>query len=114
MTEPEILEYMSRVPLFRELQAEGLERITSRVGHRRVESDTDIVHIGDPGRALYVIVEGEVDVVYPARSTEFKLARLGPGECFGEMAILNDMPSSATVSGSYQMSPFMAAFVNIP
>jgi diguanylate cyclase (GGDEF)-like protein len=97
VTEPEILEYMSRVPLFRELQAEGLERITRRVLHRRVDPDTDIVHIGDPGRALYVIVEGEVDVVYPARSTEFKLARLGPGECFGEMAILNDMPSSATV-----------------
>jgi len=55
------------------------------------------VQIGDPGHALFVVVAGEVDVIYPARSSEFRLARLGPGECFGEMAILNDMPRSATV-----------------
>lgn len=100
----ELLEYVAGVPLFKQLGPDGLERIASRVTRQHVEPDTDIVHIGDRGHALYVIVKGEVDVLYPARSTEFKLTRLGPGESFGEMAILNDLRRSATVRSTGPVS----------
>lgn len=63
----------------------------------RFEAGADIVTIGDPGQALYIVMSGEVQVVYPARSAEYELARLGAGEFFGEMALLNEMPRSATV-----------------
>jgi len=90
-------ERLSGVPLFRDLDADTVERIARFARRRSYPRDVNIVSLGEPGHALYVVLEGEVDVIYPARSTEFRLGRLGPGECFGEMAILNDMPRSATV-----------------
>jgi NADH dehydrogenase len=51
---------------------------------------------GDRGDRLYVIVEGEVEVVREDAGRETVLARLGPGECFGEMALVSDNPRMAT------------------
>jgi len=59
--------------------------------------ETDIVEIGEPGHSLFLIVEGTVQVLYPARSSDYELARLTEGDFFGEMAILNSMTRSATV-----------------
>lgn len=53
--------------------------------------------MGDPGHSLFLIAKGSVRVLYPARSADFELARLQGGEFFGEMALLNEMPRSATV-----------------
>ena len=51
---------------------------------------------GDPGSRMYVIQSGEVRIVKRVGSREITLARLGPGEAFGEMALLEDQPRSAT------------------
>jgi len=88
---------LSHVPLFKSLEPSELERLaraTEAVAFRPGET---IVEIGDPGKSLFVIVEGQVQVLYPARSSDFELARLGAGDFFGEMALLNDKPRSATV-----------------
>ncbi len=50
----------------------------------------------DDADAVWLIVEGEV-IVYPEATPEAPYARLGPGQCFGEKACLNDAPRSATV-----------------
>lgn len=97
LTDQEILGQLARVPLFRELGPRAVARLARSSTRRQVPADTNIVEVGDPGHALFVVLGGEVDVLYPARSPEFRLARLGPGECFGEMALLNDMPGAATV-----------------
>ncbi|MGH7411109.1 MAG: FAD-dependent oxidoreductase [Candidatus Methylomirabilis sp.] len=57
-----------------------------------------ILHQGDRGDRLYIIVDGEVEVVReePGKG-EIILARRGPGECFGEMALVSDSPRTATV-----------------
>jgi CRP/FNR family cyclic AMP-dependent transcriptional regulator len=46
---------------------------------------------------LYVLVSGKVEIFRKVGSQEFFLALLGPKECFGEMAILDDEPRSASV-----------------
>lgn len=52
---------------------------------------------GDAADRLYVINKGEVEVIQDEGETETILARLGPGEYFGEMAILSNAPRNATI-----------------
>jgi len=51
---------------------------------------------GDPGSRMYVIQSGEVRIVKRVGTRDITLARLGPGEAFGEMALLEGQPRSAT------------------
>jgi diguanylate cyclase (GGDEF)-like protein len=88
---------LARVPIFKEMDRSDLERIAAVTRTERFAAGQEIVRIGDAGHSLYVVLEGSVVVVYPSRSADVELARLGAGEFFGEMAILNDKPRSATV-----------------
>ncbi|HEX9710548.1 MAG TPA: cyclic nucleotide-binding domain-containing protein, partial [Candidatus Thermoplasmatota archaeon] len=90
-------ELLTKVPLFKGLETEELQRLASATESVSFRPGETIVEIGDTGKSLYVLVEGSVQVLYPARSSDFELARLGPGDFFGEMALLNDKPRSATV-----------------
>jgi diguanylate cyclase (GGDEF)-like protein len=88
---------LARVPLFHELDRDDLAMIASVTREESYGPARDIVRIGDAGHSLYIVVEGTVVVLYPSRSADVELARLGAGEFFGEMAILNEKPRSATV-----------------
>ena len=90
-------ELLAGVPLFGRLAPDDLERLASATRTATFEPGDDIVEIGEPGRSLYVLTRGRVQVIYPSRNSEVELARLGPGDFFGEMALLNEKPRSATV-----------------
>ena len=51
---------------------------------------------GDAGTSMYIVVEGEVDVSYDERRS----VRLGVGESFGEMSLIDKRPRSATVTAA--------------
>lgn len=91
------VDFLRRVPLFKGLETADLEQLADAVHREAYPPETDIVEIGEPGQSLFIILEGTVQVVYPARSADFELARLTEGDFFGEMAILNSMTRSATV-----------------
>ena len=91
------IDLLARVTLFQELERADLERLAAATHTETYATDDEIVRIGDSGHSLYVVLEGNVAVVYPGRSADVELARLTAGEFFGDMAILNAKPRSATV-----------------
>lgn len=84
---------LARVPLFRELNQKALERVAKIARSRSFKAGEDIVKEGDEGVGFFLITKGAVDVL---RGTQ-KIAHLGEGEFFGEMALLDNYRRSATV-----------------
>ncbi|MFV2006624.1 MAG: GGDEF domain-containing protein [Longimicrobiales bacterium] len=93
----QVVNQLRRVPLFKDLDEENLQRLALACRTVSFPPETKIVKMGEPGHSLFLIAKGSVRVLYPARSADFELARLEGGEFFGEMALLNEMPRSATV-----------------
>lgn len=79
--------------LFAELSAETLLPVAAMCGEVTLERGEVLFEAGDIGDALYVLVDGKVEVVKGGEV----IARLGAGECVGEMAALDYEPRSATV-----------------
>jgi CRP-like cAMP-binding protein len=88
------LELLRGLPLFAPLPAAALEHLAGRLVHVPVAAGAEITRQGDVGDRFYIVDEGEVDVAIDGRPA----ARLGPGDCFGEIALLRDVPRTATVT----------------
>ncbi|MBN2492941.1 MAG: Crp/Fnr family transcriptional regulator [Deltaproteobacteria bacterium] len=71
------------------------ERLFERFG-REFPVGTVVFSEGDVGNEMYVIQSGKVNIVKKARDAEKVLVTLGPGAFFGEMAIINQKPRSAS------------------
>jgi MFS family permease len=89
---PPHIELLRSLPLFAPLPAATLEYLARRVERRHVPAGETVVRRGEPGESFYVIVEGTVEVSLDGEQRE-----LGPGEFFGEIALLRDVPRTATV-----------------
>ena len=72
------------------------ERSAADIYGRDFPAGAVVFEEGDPGSRLYVIQAGQVRVVKRTGGRSLTLARLGPGEFFGEMALLDQQPRSAT------------------
>ena len=85
------------LPLFRSLPPEDLEHLSHSVGRSRHQSGTILFLEGDVGDAAYIVVTGAVDLVLESlEGAQLMLQRVDPGGYFGEMALLDDQPRSAT------------------
>jgi CRP/FNR family transcriptional regulator, cyclic AMP receptor protein len=88
---------LERVPMFAGLSRRHLRRLASLVDDVRFRDRRVIVEAGVPGNTFYVIADGRAKVYRSKVPTGRPLARLGPGDFFGEMALLDGGPRSATV-----------------
>jgi CRP-like cAMP-binding protein len=88
------LELLRTIPIFSPLSAPVLEGLAARLEPVRVAAGEEIVRQGDHGDRFYVVAAGEVAVAIDGRPQ----ATLGPGEHFGEIALLRDVPRTATVT----------------
>jgi len=71
---------------------------TGSLMREHFEAGTEVFRSGDLGDRVYVIIDGEVEVVgQDDRGRDRILAHLKNGDCFGEMALINDKPRGATV-----------------
>ena len=85
-------------PLFAGLDDETLARIADAMRGRRYRRGEVIFHLDDPGDALYVVTSGEVKIVLPSDESAEPviLTTIGGGGFFGELALLDGRPRSAT------------------
>jgi CRP-like cAMP-binding protein/tetratricopeptide (TPR) repeat protein len=90
---------LAATPLFAGLPHEALESLVTKLHLVQLSSNEVLFHEGDPGDALYVIVEGEVSVSAEG-PPRVEMARLGAGSFIGEVALMTDQPRSATVSAT--------------
>ncbi len=88
---------LGRIPLFRDLSTAQLRLLSEHLQPRDLLPNETVVRAGETGRELFIIGWGELQVSIPEATTERPIAQLGPGEFFGEMALLRDEPRSATV-----------------
>ena len=94
------IELLSRVPLFEGLSRANLGRVASLAEEVTYNAGRVIVKKDDPGRAFYVIVDGTAKVVKGKIVTARREAELGPGDFFGELALLDGEARAATVIAS--------------
>lgn len=91
-----IIAQLKRVSLFSGLNDEHLSQLASHCRRRRFGAGEALFRDGDPGQTMYIVVSGRVNIEKPTADGEtVHIAQRGPGEHFGEMALLDDMPRSA-------------------
>jgi CRP-like cAMP-binding protein len=93
------LAVLSKVPLFHPLSVAAKEQLASRLSASIVPAGTTIVTEGKPGDDFYIIVEGHADVTRGGQHVRSQ----GPGDYFGEIALLRDVPRTATVTALDEM-----------
>jgi CRP-like cAMP-binding protein len=101
------------------LDAPALRLLAEQAGKRVYLPGELVVREGEPGEELFVIMEGEADVVIKAGDQTTLVATLKKGQFFGEMSLLTGAPRSATVEakspltvtviGKHAMSPVLSA-----
>lgn len=90
---------LQTVPFFHNLQPSKADSLAKRLILRRFGNGQIIFHHGDPGGLLYIITKGKVKITYStSEGFEALLAILGVGDFFGELALLDDSPRSATAA----------------
>jgi MFS family permease len=88
------LRILGSVPIFAPLPGGTLEHLAGRLVPLRLEAGTMIVREGDPGDRFYIVAEGEVDVSHDGAF----VSSLSEGGYFGEIALIRDIPRTATVT----------------
>src|SRR5918995_4506577 len=97
------VEALARCPLFANADERILSSIANRLRRRRFRRGEVIMHQGDPGDSLYVVASGAVKIVLPStEGEEAIIATLRPGDFFGELALLDGAPRSATATSLEQ------------
>jgi CRP/FNR family transcriptional regulator len=92
------IEALRRCALFAKVDDETLDLCVSTLRIRRYRKNETIFHQGDPGDSLYIIESGSVKIVLPSPEGEEGaiIATLSRGDFFGELALLDGAPHSAT------------------
>ncbi len=99
-------EFLKKTPLFSDLTLEEMKAVYNACETRRFEAGATLIEQGQPGDALYVLRKGKANVV-KVGDAERLVAKLGPGSPAGEMALIDDAPTSARVVAESEVEAFV-------
>ena len=91
------IEMLRNLPLLEGARPEVVERLAEVAVERSFQPGQVVFEEDSTGREVYLIVEGLVEVVKGHDAEEMVIARSGPGDFFGEMALIEDRPRFATI-----------------
>ena len=100
--DPHRLRLLQAIPIFSPLSPPVLERLAARLTPVQAQGGKEIIRRGDHGDRFYVVSSGEVEVLVDGRPTR----REGEGSYFGEIALLRDVPRTATVLAATDVELF--------
>ncbi len=98
----EAVDLLRRVPIFEGLDNRDLERIAGSLKQRTFRAGDVVTTEGQGGVGFFVIEDGEAKVTIHGSERR----RLGPGDYFGEVALLNDSPRTATITAETELRCF--------
>ncbi len=90
------VELIKRAPLFANLSKRDLGEVARLADEIDLREGKEMTRQGTAGREFFVLLEGEADV----RKNGRRINRLGPGDFFGEIALVSDTPRTATVTAT--------------
>ncbi|MTJ11004.1 cyclic nucleotide-binding domain-containing protein [Anabaena sp. UHCC 0204] len=94
LTSVDRLLFVRQVPIFKELRDDFIVRLASVMNELSYPSNYTIFQQGQEGRSLYILVSGRVKV----HIGDTKLAEVDRGKYFGEMAVFDTQPRSASIT----------------
>jgi CRP-like cAMP-binding protein len=100
------LETLRKVPLFSELENRDLERIADSFKERKYSEGDTIAGEGQGGAGFFVIAEGTAKVTVQGQDR----STLGPGDYFGEIALIDEGARTATVTAESDMTCYAMTF----
>ena len=93
------IDHLQQVALFSGCSRKDLQRVARKAENRNVAAGTTIVNEGESGNEFFVIIDGTARVSRQGRN----VATVGPGNGFGELALLAKAPRNATVVAETDM-----------
>jgi CRP/FNR family cyclic AMP-dependent transcriptional regulator len=94
----ETLAFLRDVRLFKDIEAPELTALGLTLRERILKRGQVLFHEGEIGEEMFVVVRGSIVISKPVKErVEQVLARMGPGDFFGEMSLFDHSPRSATV-----------------
>jgi CRP-like cAMP-binding protein len=94
---PIVQKIQQKVPVFKGMSTERLVRFLATADFFPVNEGDAIFIEGDKGNSFFVLISGEVKVEKRMGQNTVELARLGSGECFGEMSLVGNQMRTATI-----------------
>jgi CRP-like cAMP-binding protein len=91
------VEFLKHVPLFEDLDRKSLEAISNAAVEQKYAAGQEIVRQGDTGVGAFIIKSGRAEAVQDRGGHQHKLTDMKIGDVFGEMALIDEFPRTATV-----------------
>jgi CRP-like cAMP-binding protein len=99
MARDAFIDHLAQVPLFSACSKKDLQLVAKRAEDVKVDAGKQLVGEGDAGTEFFVVIDGTAAVSKRGQ----KVAELGPGGFFGELALLDKAPRNATVTAETPM-----------
>lgn len=103
MTLEEDVEVLRTIPLFAKIEPSKLKLLAFTSQRLTFRAGDSLFHQGDTGDALYIIIEGDADVLVDAPGGPMTVATLGKNDFVGDIAVLCDVPRTATVTAKSEL-----------